>query len=94
MDDQQAAQLGDLPHRGGQAVIVKRRELRHARVDQEALEAEHPGLVQRGPVGRVGRDGAAPEPDVHGALPGRGLPLGVQRGDVGRRRDASSAACR
>ena len=39
-----------------------------AGVEQEALEAEHPGVVQRREVGDVARDRAAPEADVDAHL--------------------------
>jgi hypothetical protein len=44
--------------------------------------------VQRGQLREVARHRAAPEPDVDGALPGRGLALDLQRRDVDRRRQA------
>ncbi len=85
--DQQAAEFGDLAHRRCQGLVIEWREFRHPRVSHEALEPEDAGVVQRGLVGRVGRDRAAPEADVHGALPGRGLSLGVERRDIDCRRD-------
>ena len=62
-------------HGGVEAGPVQRRELRHAGVDEEALEAEHPGLVQRRQLALVARHRSAPEPDVDVALPPRGGPL-------------------
>ena len=44
--------------------VVQRRELRHAGVEQEALEPDDARLVQRAQLVEVARDGAAPEGDV------------------------------
>ena len=46
---------------------------------QEALEAEHTGVVQRREIGQVAGDGAAPEPDVDGDLARADLLLDAQR---------------
>ena len=64
------------------------RELVDARVQQEALEPEHAGLVQRPQVGEVAGHGAAPEPHVHPRLAVGRLALDLQRRDVDGRRDA------
>ncbi len=83
----QRAQPGDLVHGGRELLLGDVRELVDPRVDQEALEAEHPGLVQRGEVGQVARDGAAPEADVDRDLVARHVLLDPQRVQRGRRRD-------
>ena len=51
-------------HRRLELLGVQRRELVDAGVQQEALEAEDAGVVQRAQVGHVAGDGAAPEADV------------------------------
>ena len=54
----------------------ERRELRRTpECEQEALEAEHPGVVQPAQVRQVAGDRAAPEADVDVRLTGRGGPL-------------------
>ena len=64
MNDEQRADPGGLGHRLRQAGGIQRRELGDARVDHEALEAEHSRRVQPLELADVARDGAAPEPDV------------------------------
>ena len=67
---------------------VEVRELLDAGVEQEALEAEDAGVVERREVGDVARDRAAPEADVDPGLAGGDRALGLERGDRRRRRDA------
>ena len=62
--DQQRVEPGQLGQRVAEPGVVEVRELLDPGGQQEALEAHHPGVVQRGQVGDVARDGAAPEPDV------------------------------
>jgi hypothetical protein len=57
-------------------------------VQQEALEPEHPCVVQRSQLGDIAGDRAAPEADVDVRLPLGGLPLQLQRGHVAGRRNA------
>ena len=86
--DHQPVEGRELAHRGVELVGVERRELVDAGVQQEALEAEDAGVVQRAQVGDVARDGAAPEADVDVRLLLGGLPLHLERGHVDGRRDA------
>ena len=74
MHDQQPVELGDLGHRRVDLVAEQRRELRHPGVEQEALEAEDAGVVQRAQVAEVARHRAAPEADVDEALAVRRCP--------------------
>ncbi len=69
--DQQTAEAGDLGHRRGQLCRVQQREFVHPGRQQEALEAGHPGLVQRPQVGHVPGHRATPERHVHRELAGR-----------------------
>ena len=55
---------------------------------RKALEAEHAGARERLEVGGVAGHDAAPEADVDVTSPGRGAPLGFERGDRGRGRNA------
>jgi hypothetical protein len=87
VDQQEAVEPGDGGHDVGQLVSSQRGELRHARVRQERLEAEHAGVVQRLEVSEVARHRPAPEADVGVALTLGGRALDVQRGDGRRRRD-------
>jgi hypothetical protein len=86
VDEQQAVEGRQLAHR--HPWVRQGRELRDPAVEQEALDAEHPGLVQRAQLALVARDRAAPEGDVDRALPVRGLPLDLECGHVdgGRQR--------
>ena len=69
--DHQRAEPGRLGHRGARTPSASRcGNSSTPGVEQEALEAEDPGLVQRRQVGEVAGHGAAPEPDVD-AAPGR-----------------------
>ena len=64
MDDHERVEGLELGHVLFHLVRVQVRELVHAGVQQEALEAEDALVVQRAQVGLVARDGAAPEPDI------------------------------
>ena len=66
--DEQPVEGGDLAHRGLDLDRGQRGELVDAGVQQEALEPEDAGLVQRPQVRDVAGHGAAPEPDVHPRL--------------------------
>ena len=104
MDDEQGPQLGQLLHDPVQHVRLQGRELVDARGGQEALEPEHPVLVQRAQVRDVAGDGSTPEPHVHEALAARGGAFhlerlagggggkGVQR-HVDDRRDTTGCRC-
>jgi hypothetical protein len=82
--DQQRAQAGDLGQHVRQVGRLEVAELVHAGVRQEALEAEHPGVVQPPQLVQVARHRAAPEPDVDARLVFGGLALDLQRGGVHR----------
>ena len=76
-----------LGHRRGEPGGVEVRELLDPRVEQEALEAEDAGVVQRRQVGHVAGHGPAPEADVdadlvagHGPLLARAPPTVVVGG--------------
>ena len=85
--DQQAAEPGDLAHRGLELVGRQRRELVHPRGQQEALEAHHARVVQLPQLAGVAGHRATPERDVDGQLPARDASLGPQRRRVHGRRD-------
>ena len=82
MRDQQPVEARQLGQRGPQPGVVQRRELRDAGVEQEALEADDAGLVQRAQLAEVARHGAAPEGDVGRDLALRHLAFHVQRLDA------------
>ena len=84
--DHQRTEPRRLGHRGRERVGRQVRELGDAGVQQEALEAEHPGLVQRRQVGEVVGHGTAPEAHVDERLPFGHRPLEVQGGQGRRRR--------
>ena len=88
VDDEQPVERGDLAHRRLDLGRGQRGELVDARVQQEALEPEHAGVVQRPQVGEVAGHGTAPEPHVHPRLAVGRLALDLQRRDVDGRRDA------
>jgi hypothetical protein len=87
MDQQRRLQRGQLGQAALQPRLVEVGELLHPGGEQEALEAEHPGVVEGAQPAQVAGDGAAPEADVDVRLvPGRGA-LGLQGGHVQGRRD-------
>ena len=88
VDDHQRPQPGQLGQVPFQLLRVQVRKLVHARMHQEALEPEHPGLVQRRQLGGVARDGPAPEPHIHERLRCGHLLLGPQRRHRHRGRNA------
>ena len=85
--DHQCAEPGGLLHGQRELLRLEVPELVDARVEQEALEAEHPGLVQRLEVGDVAGHRAGPEADVDQDLPPGHQPLDLERRDRGGRRD-------
>jgi hypothetical protein len=85
--DEQSVEGRDLGEHSSQCGVVQRRELRHAGVEQEALETDDAGVVQRAQMVEVARNGAAPERDVGRDLVSRCLPFHLQRLDRGGRRD-------
>jgi len=88
MHDEQTVEAADLTHRGLELSVIERRELVDARVQQEALVAEHAGLVEWAQVGDVARDRAAPESDVDVRLGLGGFAFEPERRHVAGRRDA------
>ena len=85
--DQQSVDDGQFGQRRPQPGVVQRRELGHAGVEQEALEADDARLEQRPQLVDVARHGPAPEGDVGRDLAVRRRSFHVQRLDGGRRRD-------
>ncbi len=77
-----------LRHGVGELVGREVRELLDTGVEQEALEAEDPGLVQCGQVGQVAGDRTAPEAHVDPRLVAGRCALLLERGHGGGRRDA------
>ena len=88
MDDHQRVEGGRLGERLTQLGCRQVGELVDAGVQQEALEPEDPGIVQRPQVGHVARDGATPEADVDEGLVAGDRALLLQRRDRDGRRDA------
>jgi hypothetical protein len=86
--DQQPVEGRDLAHDRLELSRVQWRELVDAGVQQEALESEDAGVVQRAQLGEVARNRAAPEADVDVRLGRGGLSLEVQGRYVASRRDA------
>ena len=68
VDDHEGVEGLELGHVLLHLVRFEVRELVHAGVQQEALEAEDAFVMQAAEVGLVARDGAAPEADVHKRL--------------------------
>ena len=85
--DHQRAEPGRLLHRQRERLRLEVAELLDAGVEQEALEAEDPHVVQRRQVVEVAGNRAAPEADVDEDLPLGDQPLGLQGCDRGGRRD-------
>ena len=71
-----------------ESLRIERWKLVHARVQQEALEAEHSRVVQPTQVRNIARHRTTPESDVDIRLVGRHPPLHRQCLDVDGRRDA------
>ena len=94
MDDHDGVEVLQRRHIRLQLVRVEWRELVDAGMEQEALEAEHAGVMQGAKIRVVPRDRAAPEPDIDERLVIGNRALEFQRLDVDGGRDASSAACR
>src|SRR5215472_18254528 len=75
MHEQHAAELSYLGCRLAQPGWVQWRELRHARVGQEAFEAVHAGPVQAPAIRLVAWHRTTPDGNVDPALPGRSRAL-------------------